>query len=97
MFARVAYFEGGSADAMKADAEAIRSASADGPPPGVPATGLTALYDYEAGKCIAITFFETEEDMRTSDAALKEMDNPRPEAGTLASVDFYEAPVDIRA
>jgi hypothetical protein len=57
MFARVAYFEGGSADAMRADAEATRTGSADGPPPGVPATGITCLYDYDSGKSIAIVFF----------------------------------------
>ena len=97
MYARVAVFEGGSAEAMKKDAETINSSSADGPPPGVPANGITCLYDYESGKSIAIVFFETEEDMKAGDAAMDEMTNDRPEAGTRASVSFYEAPVDIRA
>ena len=97
MYARVAVFEGGSAEAMRKDAELINSSSADGPPPGVPANGITCLYDYESGKSIAIVFFETEADMKVGDAAMNEMTNDRPEAGTRASVSFYEAPVDIRA
>ena len=97
MYARVAVFEGGSAEAMKKDAETINSSSADGPPPGVPANGITCLYDYESGKSIAIVFFETEEDMKTGDAAMNAMSNDRPQAGTRTSVSFYEAPVDIRA
>ena len=94
MHARVAVFEGGSAEAMKADADVIKSA--DGPPPGVPANGITCLYDYDSGKSLVIAFFETEEDMKTGDATLKGMNNDRPDAGTLSSVSFYEAPVDIR-
>jgi hypothetical protein len=97
MYARVALFEGGSADAMRADAEATRSGSAGGPPPGVPATGITCLYDYDSGKSIAIVFFASEEDMKAGDAALNEMSPPFPDAGTRTSVSFYEAPVDVRA
>lgn len=96
MYARVAVFEGGSAEAMKADADVIKSSSADGPPPGVPANGITCLYDYDSGKSLVIAFFETDEDMKAGDATLKEMTNDRPDAGTLSSVSFYEAPVDIR-
>ena len=87
MYARVTVFEGGSAEAMKTDADMINSSSE--PPPGVPANGITCLYDYESGKSIAIVFFETEEEMKVGDAAMNE-------AGTRASVSFYEAPVDIR-
>jgi hypothetical protein len=94
MYARVTVFEGGSAEAMKTDADMINSSSE--PPPGVPANGITCLYDYESGKSIAIVFFESEEDMKVGDAAMNAMTNDHPEAGTRTSVSFYEAPVDIR-
>ncbi|MET0762199.1 MAG: hypothetical protein ABWZ63_07685 [Thermoleophilaceae bacterium] len=83
MYARVAVFEGGSAEAMKRDAELIKSSSADGPPPGVPANGITCLYDYESGKSIAIVFFETEEDMKAGERS-HERDDQRSPGGRNA-------------
>jgi len=51
--------------------------SSDGPPEGVPSSGIMVLNDAETGRCLVIGLFETEEDLRTGDAALRAMDRPR--------------------
>jgi len=51
---------------------------------------LIVVDDLEAAKA----FFA---ELGTGDAAMNEMTNDRPEAGTRTSVSFYEAPVDIRS
>jgi hypothetical protein len=95
MYARVTTWEGVSPEAMKAGAEQINSA--DGPPPGVPSRGITVLGDPKSGRSLVIALFETEEDLRTGDAALRAMDRPPIDGmGDIKSIDFYEVGVDRR-
>ncbi len=96
MYARVASWEGGDADAIRASAEGINSEAADGPPEGLPATGIIVLIDPEGGRSIAITLFETEHDMREGDAKLNTMSPPGGGMGSRTSVGFFEVGVDIR-
>ena len=93
MYARVTRFEGTDADAVRAAAEEIDGS--DGPPPGVPATGYTLLLDPKTGENIAITLFETEEDMKKGDETLNEM-SPTNDDMKRTSVEFYEVPLDLR-
>jgi hypothetical protein len=93
MFARVTVFEGGDAEALRGAAKEINES--DGPPPNIPAKGITMLTDPATGKSLTITFFETEEDRDKGHAALNEM-SPTGNAGERASVDFYEVAVDRR-
>ena len=45
MFAHVSTFEGGSAEAIRAVAEQMRTRIGQGPPPGIKATSLQILLD----------------------------------------------------
>ena len=93
MFARVALFEGGDPESLRAAAKEINES--DGPPPNIPAVGISMLVDPASGKSLTIVLFKTEEDRAKGDAALNEM-TPTSDAGNRASVDFYEVSVDRR-
>jgi len=95
MYARVVRFEGGDADAIRESVQRIRGEAQSGPPEGVPSTGFTFLVDPDGGRVIAISLFETMEDLRTGDAKLNEMSPPTP-MGTRSAVETYEVGFDIR-
>lgn len=96
MYARVATWEGGSAEAIRAASEEIASRAASGPPEGVPSVGFTLLVDPEGGRALAIGLFKTEDDLRAGDAVLNEMSPPGEGMGQRASVGVYEVAVDVR-
>ena len=96
MYARVAHWEGASADALRSTAADIESRSASGPPEGVPAKGFLLLIDPDKGRSIAIGLFETEEDLKTGHETLNSMDPPGEGMGNRTSVDMYQVGVDIR-
>jgi hypothetical protein len=97
MYARVARFEGGDADGIRRGVAAISQQAEQGPPEGVPAVGFLLLIDPDNGRTLAISLFETEEDMRTGDATLNEMSPPPGTLAKRASVEFYEVGADFRA
>ena len=97
MYARVARFEGGDAEGIRRGAGAISQEVEQGPPEGVPAVGFLLLIDPDGGRTMAISLFETEEDMRTGDATLNSMSPPPETLVQRASVEFYEVGVDFRA
>jgi hypothetical protein len=70
--------------------------SAEKPPDGVPSNGIIVLNDLEEGRSLVIGLFETEEDLRTGDEALRAMDRPEGSAGDVSSIEFYEVAVDRR-
>jgi hypothetical protein len=94
MYARVAKWEGGEAEAMRRAAEQINSET--GPPEGVPSTGFMLLIDTENGRGMGIGLFETEADMRKGDATLNEMSPPGEGLGRRTSVEMYEVAADVR-
>src|SRR4051812_44629864 len=96
MYARVSQWEGGDADALRRSAQEVKRRAAEGPPPGVPATGFTMLIDPESGRSLAIALFETEDDLRKGDEALNAMNPSGPDVGHRLSVERYEVAVDIR-
>jgi hypothetical protein len=96
MLARVTTFEGGTPDGMRAAVQELQSRAATGPPPGVKSNGLTMLFDADRGRAMFIAMFETEADLRESEAALEGMSPPEG-AGKRSSVDVYEVGVDVRA
>ena len=69
MYARVAKWEGGEAEALRQSAEEMNERASEGPPPGVPAKGFLMLVDPDGGKSMAIALFDTEDDMRQGDEA----------------------------
>ena len=95
MYARVVKWDGGSADAIRQSTEGIKADTQSGPPEGVPAKGLLVLVDPDDGRCIVVSLFETEEDLRTGDATLNSM-SPSVTMGNRAPVESYEVAVDVR-
>ncbi len=96
MYARVARFEGGEADAIRQNAEEMGSRAESGPPEGVPANGFFLLVDPDNGRGLAITLFETEDDLRKGDQVLNSMSPPGDGMGHRASVEEYEVAIDVR-
>lgn len=62
---------------------------ADGPPPGVKATGMQILLDRDQRTSVVLQFFDSEGDMRDSEAAFESMD-ASDTPGARASVDRAE-------
>jgi hypothetical protein len=84
--ARVVTFDGVSKQRID---EMKREMDEGGRPDDVPATEILVLHDPEAGKSLAILFFESEDDYRRGDEALNAMpagDTP----GQRTSVTKYE-------
>jgi hypothetical protein len=95
MLARVTMWEGGTADGIRAASEQMESNAAQGPPPGLKSTGFTMLSDPEGGRVMMIGLFATEDDLRESEAVLKELDPPDG-IGSRTSTDVYEVAADVR-
>ncbi len=95
MLARVATWEGGTADDIRAAAEQMRTNVAQGPPPGVTSQGFQMLVDPEGGRVLMIGLFATEDDLHSSEAALKEM-NPPDGLGNRTATDVYEVAAEAR-
>jgi len=92
MFVRVVRFTDVSAERM--DGLKARIDESDGPPPGVPSTGLTILYDGEQGTAVVLQYFATAEDMDAGARAFSAMD-PADTPGTRASVDMCEIKLEV--
>jgi hypothetical protein len=92
MFVRVVRFTDVSAERM--DGLKARIDESDGPPPGVPSTGLKILYDGEQGTAVVLQYFATAEDMDAGARAFSAMD-PADTPGTRASVDMCEIKLEV--
>ena len=87
MFVRVVRFT--DVNAERIAGLLARVEESDGPPPGVPATGLKMLFDETQGTAVVLQYFATEEDMTAGAAAFSAMD-PSETPGVRASVDMCE-------
>jgi heme-degrading monooxygenase HmoA len=89
MYARVASFEG--RDPSLTD-ELIQRVREVGPSSVPDARGFLGLFDRERGTALGITFFESEEAVKSSEPAFEEMAQhfPPEMRGRRASVDVYE-------
>lgn len=99
MFARVARWEGADAEALESSVQAIRAQAEaeEGPPPGVPAKKFLLFHDTGAGKALAVTLFETEDDYRQGDETLNSMSPPGDGMGQRVSVEKLELVVELDA
>jgi hypothetical protein len=97
MYARVVRWEGGDAEAMKQSAAEINAQAGSGPPEGVPAKGFLLLQDYEGGRAMGVTLFETEDDYRQGDETLSSMNPPGDGMGRRVGVDKYEVAAEFEA
>jgi hypothetical protein len=68
----------------------------DGPPPGIPVTGLQMLVDEGQGTAVVLQLFQSADDMRAGAEAFAAMD-PGETPGTRVSVDMCELKLDRRA
>jgi hypothetical protein len=87
MYVRVVRFTDVTAERVQALLARIEQS--DGPPPGVPATGLQMLYDADQGTAVVLQQFDTAEDMAAAEEAFSAMDAAET-PGTRASVDRTE-------
>ena len=94
MFVRVVRFT--DVDAEKVAEMIGRLEASDGPPPGVPATGIKVLHDEAAGTVVVLQGYATAEDMEAGDRVLSAMD-PASTPGTRASVDRCQVRVELSA
>jgi hypothetical protein len=97
MYARVARWEGADAATLERTGAEIRGQSEEGPPPGLPAKQFLLLHDTAAGKAVAVTMFETEDDYRQGDETLNSMDPPGGGMGERVSVEKFELVVDLKS
>jgi hypothetical protein len=96
MYARVARWEGAEAEAMRRSSEQINAEASSGPPEGVPAKGLLLLIDPDNGRGLAVSLFETLDDLRKGDEVLNSMSPPDDAMGRRTAVEVYEVAADIR-
>lgn len=94
MYVRVVRFTGVTAERMEGLLARINES--DGPPPGVPATGLTVLFDEAQGTATVLQQFATEADMSTGARAFEAMDAAET-PGTRVSVDMCEVKLELDA
>jgi hypothetical protein len=93
MYVRVVRFTGVSADRIKELLARINES--DGPPEGIPATGLRILVDEDQGTAVVEQYFETAEDMEVGGQAFSAMDAAET-PGTRASVDMCELKLEMQ-
>ena len=94
MHIRVVRFTDVEPDRIEALAQRI--GEADGPPEGVPSTGVKLLHDAEQGTAVVVQFFDSAEDMATGAEVLGAMDTSDT-PGTRASVDACEVKAEMDA
>ena len=92
MFVRVVRFSDVSAERM--EGMRARIEGSDGPPPGIPATGLKVLYDGAQGTAVVLQYFATAEDMEAGAKAFRAMDTADT-PGTRISVDMCEVRLEL--
>jgi hypothetical protein len=94
MYVRVVRFTDVNAERMEALLARVRES--DGPPPGVPATGLRMLFDEAQGTAVVLQQFATAEDMSAGARAFSAMDASET-PGVRASVDMCELKLELEA
>jgi hypothetical protein len=87
VFVRVVRFTNVSAERIEGLLARIQQS--DGPPPGVPTTGLRFLVDEAQGTAVSFQYFATAEDMAAGAEVLSAMDSGET-PGTRVSVDTCE-------
>jgi hypothetical protein len=92
MYVRVVRFTDVSAERMQELLARIEES--DGPPPGVPTTGLKILLDEAQGTAVVLQYFESAEDMEAGAKVFEAMDSSDT-PGTRASVDMCEEKLEL--
>jgi hypothetical protein len=80
----------------RVDSLVARIDEEEGPPEGVPSSGIQLLFDEDQGTAVVLQLFATEDDLRAGEAVLEAMD-PSDTPGTRVSVDRCELRIDRAA
>jgi hypothetical protein len=91
MYVRVVRFTDVSAERLQGLLERIEQS--DGPPPGVPSTGITIMFDEGQGTAVVLQHFATAEDMEAGARVMAAMDASET-PGTRVSVDASEVKLE---
>ncbi|HEY7454076.1 MAG TPA: hypothetical protein VH683_05890 [Thermoleophilaceae bacterium] len=91
MHVRVVRFTDATRERM--DELVARIEESDGPPPGVPSTGVKVLFDEGQGTAVVLQYFDSAADMEEGARAFSAMD-PSETPGTRGSVDACELVVE---
>lgn len=94
MYVRVVRFTG--VDAARLEELLARIKESDGPPEGIPTTGVRVLLDEDQGTAVVEQYFETAEDMEVGGQAFSAMDSSET-PGTRSSVDMCELKLEMQA
>ena len=94
MYVRVVRFTDVSAERIEALLARIKES--DGPPPGVPSTGLRILFDEAERTAVVLQHFATAQDMEAGARAFEAMDTSET-PGTRVSVDMCELKLELDA
>jgi hypothetical protein len=92
VYVRVVRFTDVSAE--RVESLLARIEESDGPPPGVPTTGLKMMFDEAQGTAVVLQYFATAEDMRAGAETFSAMDASET-PGTRASVDMCEVKLEL--
>lgn len=94
MYVRVVRFTDVTRERIEGLLDRVRES--DGPPPGVPSTGITILFDAEQGTAVVMQYFQTAEDMDAGAQVFAAMD-PSETPGARVSVDMCEVKLELTA
>ncbi len=94
MFVRVVRFT--DVNAERIEGLLARIKESDGPPPGVPATGLKVLFDAAQGTAVILQYFATAADMEAGAKVMAAMDAAET-PGVRNSVDMCELKLELDA
>ncbi len=94
MYVRVVRFTDVSAERIEGVLARIKES--DGPPPGVPSTGLRVLFDEAERTAVVLQHFATAQDMEAGARAFEAMDTSET-PGTRVSVDMCELKLELDA
>jgi hypothetical protein len=92
VYVRVVRFADVTAERLEGLLAGIKES--DGPPPGVPTTGLEILFDEAQGTAVVLQLFDTADDMRIGGETFAAMD-PTETPGTRLSVDVCEKKLEL--
>ena len=94
MYVRVVRFTDVNAERMERSLARIKES--DGPPPGVPTTGLKIMFDEGERTAVVLQNFATAEDMSAGAQAFSAMDTSET-PGTRVAVDMCELKLELEA
>jgi len=94
MYVRIVRFEDVTPQAI--EELTSRVDESEGPPPGVPSTGIQLLFDQDQGTAVVVQLFDTADDMRKGHEVFDAMD-PSDTPGTRTSVDMCELMLERHA